>query len=97
MANQMNNQEWYYTPAGVRMEYIEFSPNFIETLEDPLDYFFTRYQLLEYIGYFRDNNIDLACIKIMQEDNIRNLPMDHLDHYDIIQLGQLLREHDIAG
>ena len=95
MENQMNNA--YYTPCGVRMEYIEFSPNFIETLEYPLDYFFTRYQLLEYIGYFRDNHIDLACIKIMQEDNIRNLPMDHLDHYDIIQLGQMLREHDVAG
>jgi len=79
------------------MDYIEFSPNFIETLEDPLDYFFTRYQILEYIGYFRDNNIDIACIKIMQEDNIRNLPMDPLDQDDIIQLGQLLREHDVAG
>ena len=96
MANQMN-ETWHYTPAGVRIDYIEFSPNFIETLEDPLDYFFTRYQLLEYIGYFRDNNIDIACIKIMQEDNIRNLPMDPLDHDDIIQLGQLLREHDVAG
>ena len=96
MANQMN-ETWLCTPAGVRIDYIEFSPNFIETLEDPLDYFLTRYQLLEYIGYFRDNNIDIACIKIMQEDNIRNLPMDPLDQDDIIQLGQLLREHDVAG
>jgi hypothetical protein len=93
----MENQSWHYTPAGVRMDYVEFSPGFIETLEDPLDYFFTRYQLLEYIGYFRDNNIDIACIKILQEDNIRNLPMDPLDQYDIIQLGQMLREHDVAG
>jgi hypothetical protein len=97
MNNQSENQEWYITPAGIRMEFIEFTPHFIETLEDPLDYFFTRYDILEYIDYFKKNGIDITIIKIMEEDNIRNLPMDPLDHYDIIQFGQMLRRHDIAG
>ena len=97
MNNQYENQEWYITPAGIRMEFIEFTPHFIETLEDPLDYFFTRYDILEYIDYFKKNEIGIEIIKIMQEDNIRNLPMDSSDQLDIIQFGQMLRQHDIAG
>ena len=97
MNNQSENQEFYITPAGIRMEFIEFTPHFIETLEDPLDYFFTRYEILEYIDYFKKNGIDITIIKIMEEDNIRNLPMDSSDQLDIIQFGQMLRQHDIAG
>ena len=85
----------YITPAGIRMDFNEFTPGFIETLEDPLEYYFTRYQILEYLHYFKDYDIEM--IKRLQEDNIRNLPMDPLDQYDIIQLGIMLRKYDQIG
>lgn len=87
----MNNE--YYSPTRM----IAFSPFFIEILEDPLHYFFSRYNLLEYIGYFRDNNIDIATIKIMKEDNIMNLDIEPFAKYEIIFLGQMLRQYDMVG
>ena len=51
----------YYT--GIRMDFNEFTPGFIETL-DPLEYF-TRYQILEYL-HFKESDIEM--IKRLHED-----------------------------
>lgn len=87
----------YYTQAGYHIPYEEFTRPFIANLIDPLQYFFERYDILECLPYFRDREWDIDTIRTLQRDNIRNLPLDALVQDDIIQLGEMLREYDIAG
>ena len=83
--------ELYYTPFGHPINYNEFSPNFISGLIDPIAYFFERYDILEYIPYFQEWDIDI--IRSLQEDNIRNLPMYQYAQQDLIELSQMLRQY----
>jgi hypothetical protein len=87
----------YYTQAGYHIPYNEFTRPFIANLIDPLQYFFERYDILECLPYFRECEFDIDTIRRLQRDNIRNLPLDTLVQDDIIQLGEMLREYDIAG
>jgi len=87
------DETYYITPAGTPMQFFEFTYAFISSLDDPLEYFFTKYDILLYLNYFKQQEIDIKTIKIMEEDNIRSLLMDPTDHDDIIQLGQMLREY----
>jgi hypothetical protein len=86
----------YITPSGYRMNYIEFSYDFVVNLSDPLQYFFIRFDLLHHLNYFYDQEFDIYTIKVLQEDNIRNLPIELLAQNDIIQLGQLLRQYHVV-
>lgn len=81
----------YYTPAGHPMNYNEFTRDFIATLINPLQYFFERYDILEYIPYFQEWGID--TIRTLQEDNIRNMPMYPFAQQDLIELTQMLRQY----
>jgi len=49
----------YYTPVGYQMNYNEFSRDFIATLIDPLAYFCERYDILGYISYFQECEMDI--------------------------------------
>lgn len=83
----------YYTQAGYHIPYNEFSRQYIATLPDPLHYFFVRYDILQHLPYFREREFDIDFIRVLQEDNIRNLPMDRVYQDDVIELGQMLRQH----
>jgi hypothetical protein len=83
----------YYTPVGHQMNYNEFSRDFIARLIDPLAYFFERYDILGYMSYFQECEMDIDSIRTLQEDNIRNLAMYPFAQQDLIELSQMLRQY----
>ena len=88
-------EEYYITPSGTPMHYLEFTFAYISSFIDPIQYFFSRFDLLRYVDYFKEQGFDIPTIKRLQEDNILSLPMNPDEQYEIIQLGRLLREHYI--
>lgn len=88
-------EEYYITPSGSPIHYHEFTFAYISSLIDPIQYFFSRFDLLRYVDYFKEQEFDIPTIKRLQEDNIRSLPMNPDEQYDIIEFGRLLRAHYI--
>ena len=88
-------EEYYITPAGNPIHYHEFTFEYISSLIDPIRYFFTKFDLLGYVDYFKEHDFDIHMIKRLQEDNIRSLPMNSDEQFDIIEFGRLLRLHYI--
>jgi hypothetical protein len=84
-------EEYYITRVGFPIRYHKFTFEYISSLIDPIQYFFTRFDVLRYADYFKERGFDIPMIKRLQEDNIRSLPMNTYEQDDIIHLGQLLR------
>ena len=88
-------EEYYLTPAGAPIEYHAFTFEYISSLIDPIQYFFTLFDLLRYVDYFKERGFDIPMIKRLEEDNLRSLPMNPDEQDDVLQLGRLLRLHYI--
>ena len=88
-------EEYYITPTGAPIEYHAFTFEYISSLIDPIQYFFTLFDLLRYVDYFKEHEFDIPMIKRLEEDNIRSLPMNPDEQDDVLQLGRLLRLHYI--
>lgn len=88
-------EDYYITRRGVTIQYHEFTFEYISSLIDPIQFFFTLYDLRMYVDYFKERGFDIPLIKRLQEDNIRSLPMHPDEQDDILELGRHLRLHYI--